>query len=532
MGQFMPRWSHRPPHIVLIVLDTHRLDRLGCYGYPRGTSPNIDAYAASSAVHERAVAPGQWTIPVHASFFTGEPSGVHMTVQGGDVLPTCFPTLAELLRDTGYATVAFCNNPLVGVINNGLRRGFGTYYNYGGAAPSVPSRPARRGLAPFKWVLEQYTQALRRVAYPIQNLFANSGAHFQAALSPFWVPIWTRIAHFKGNTRRSIRDVAHFVRERMGGSVERPHFVFLNLMETHFPFLAPDSFARRFAPRFFDNPRLRDFMKALNRQGARWLTPLDQPQDRQSGEALSDMYDAEVAFQDSLLGELLAVLSEPEHVENTLTMIVADHGEMLGEHRLMGHAFGAYQELIHVPLIVRHPGQWEGCRVAQPVSATRVFHTALDAAGLETYETYYSPAVDVGSRSLAPQSGQAGHTDGAVVCEAYPPRYAIRVAEGYRPEVLDPLRCRANHWAVYDERYKMIRVDGADDRVFDLASDLAEHEPIEAGQASGLVERLGDRLSMFRDQAGDRRPDRWTQGQAQVDDELVRQRLRDLGYVD
>ena len=59
------------PDIVFVVLDTHRADRLGCYGNERGLSPNIDAFSAESALFLRAVAPAQWTVPTHASVFTG-----------------------------------------------------------------------------------------------------------------------------------------------------------------------------------------------------------------------------------------------------------------------------------------------------------------------------------------------------------------------------------------------------------------------------------------------------------------------------
>ena len=528
----MRRPSQRRPHIILIVLDTHRLDRLGCYGYRRNTSPNIDAFAETATVHESAITPGQWTIPAHASFFTGEPSSTHMTLQGGDVLPTRFPVLAEHLRGVGYGTVAFCNNPLVGVINNGLRRGFQSFYNYGGAAPSVPARPCRPALVPFRWLLERYTQALRRIAYPIQNAFANSGSHFQAALSPFWVPIWTRVAHFKGNTPRSIRDVAHFARQSMRTGSRKPQFVFLNLMETHFPLLAPERFVSEFAPGFLNRAPHRDFMRALNSEGSRWLTPLTEPLPEAGSQILSDMYDAEVAYQDHLLGELLEVLDGPDHRENTLVIIVSDHGEMLGEHRLMGHAFGVYQDLVHVPLIIRYPGQTRGRRVDGPVSATRLFHTALDVAGLEAYETYYGPAVDVASRSLAPRPGGALRPDGAVFCEAVAPGYAVRVAEGYRPEVLDELHCRATHWAVYEGQHKLIRVDGVGDRVYSLDVDPQEGHPITAAFGAERATALGAQLAAFSEKAVSRRPQHWTRSQAKVENELVRQRLRDLGYTE
>ncbi|MDY6873789.1 MAG: sulfatase-like hydrolase/transferase [Chloroflexota bacterium] len=68
-------------NVILIVLDTHRFDRIGAYGYGRPTTPNLDDFAGESLFFERAVAPGQWTIPSHASLFSGEVPAVHGTLQ-------------------------------------------------------------------------------------------------------------------------------------------------------------------------------------------------------------------------------------------------------------------------------------------------------------------------------------------------------------------------------------------------------------------------------------------------------------------
>jgi uncharacterized sulfatase len=139
------------PNILLIVLDTQRADRLSCYWSEEErarqvpTSPNLDRLAAESTLFERAIAPAQWTIPSHASLFTGEYPSTHQTVQADLELSPALPTLAELLKLGGYTTVGFCNNPLVGILKNGLRRGFDTFYNYGGALPTRP--PRRQSLA-------------------------------------------------------------------------------------------------------------------------------------------------------------------------------------------------------------------------------------------------------------------------------------------------------------------------------------------------------------------------------------------------
>ncbi|MFL5704743.1 MAG: sulfatase-like hydrolase/transferase, partial [Ktedonobacteraceae bacterium] len=133
------------PDIVLLVLDTQRVDRLSCYGSEEEISPYIDELASDATIFNYAVAPAQWTVPSHASMFTGVYPSTHNTLQSFSVLPRTLPTLAERLRDSGYSTVAFCNNPLVGVVNNGLRRGFHSFLNYSGL---MTSRPNQAGVHP------------------------------------------------------------------------------------------------------------------------------------------------------------------------------------------------------------------------------------------------------------------------------------------------------------------------------------------------------------------------------------------------
>jgi len=153
--------SLAPQNVVFIVLDTHRFDRLGMYGYHRGTSPNLDEFARSAAVFERAIAPAQWTIPSHASMFTGLPPGTHLTTQANSVLDERFLTFAELLADAGYETTAFCNNPLVGVVQNNLKRGFQNFYNYSGATPNIPGDFPDSSIFPFVRIIDHMAAFIR-----------------------------------------------------------------------------------------------------------------------------------------------------------------------------------------------------------------------------------------------------------------------------------------------------------------------------------------------------------------------------------
>lgn len=523
--------SDQHPDIVLIVLDTHRLDRLGCYGYARGTTPNIDAFAESATLFERAISPAQWTIPAHASLFTGEPPSTHVTTQSRDVLDPRHRTLAQRLSAVGYRTVGFCNNPLVGVINNGMRRGFAQFYNYCGAVQSTPKHIERLPDA-MRTAWERYRKATRRIIDPVQNLFATSTEVFQAALNPLWVPLWTRFAHFKGDTPRSIRDAAQFVRREMAPRERAPVFAFLNLMEPHLPYSPAERYVERFAPQVQEEGFARDFVHAFNRQAMRWLIPLDRPFTELESNALSDVYDAEIAYQDHMLAELLGALDEPRHRDETAVIIVADHGEMLGEHRLMGHGFGVYEELVRVPMLVRLPGQTVGQRVPHLVSSQRLFHTVLDCAGQETYETAYGVTVDIACQSLRGESVAPATLDPTVFCEAYAPEFAVQIMERHRPGLAEEMHSRETNWAAYEGHLKLIRVEGRSDELYSLRDDSSEQNALAGDPYAEQRQYLGQQLDSFVEKAISCRLSSDTRAKVDLDDEAVRQRLRALGYID
>ena len=174
------------PHILFIVLDTLRRDRLGVYGYSRPTSPHLDAFAAEATRFDRAVAAAQWTVPSHASMFSGVYPTAHQVTQSSSRLSQTFATAAELLRFHGYHTAAFCNNPLVGVLNNDLQRGFNEFYNYASAVPQRPNEAQRSQL------YRAFMHRFRPFAREVGNQFARHDWLFRRALHPFWVPIWSK----------------------------------------------------------------------------------------------------------------------------------------------------------------------------------------------------------------------------------------------------------------------------------------------------------------------------------------------------
>jgi len=514
-------------NVLMVVLDTHRYDRLGVYGYNRPTTPNLDSIARESLFFEQAVAPGQWTIPSHASLFLGEEPAVHRTLQADDALPKEFQTLASRLGSTGIQTTGFCNNPLVGILQNGFRRGFDHFYNYCGVVPSTPQKTKDDLWKPIRKLWTKYTQVLRKLSYPIQNAFASPNEFFLAALRPLFVPLWTKAANFKGMTARSINETAGFLegveRERSGG-----HFVFLNLMETHMPYAPPDEYMKKFVPYFDETPEAQQFMHAFNRKAMQWLIPLEKPFNEIESATLSDMYDAEVSYQDHLLSALLEKVNTNYHRDHTMVIFLADHGEMLGEHGYMGHGFGLHEELIRVPLFIRLPELQEMITVQKRVSITQLFHTILDYFGFETLSMPYAEEVDVGSQSLLQFTAKHDHVPNYLISEAYPPDNAVRIMNNHTPELIQRFHADRIHRAVYHGEEKMITIDGISNLLFNLAVDPAEQYPY---QNEDQLEALAKALNSYLELSTSRQAYS-SKKKISLEDELVQQRLRDLGYLE
>jgi arylsulfatase A-like enzyme len=121
-----PTQPVRAPNLIVVSIDTLRADRLGSYGYPRPTSPHIDALAARGVRFEHVIAETSWTLPAHMTLFTGRHPTSHGVTGPADALPSDVPTLAELLAEHGYQSFAETSG---GFVHRrfGFDRGFESY---------------------------------------------------------------------------------------------------------------------------------------------------------------------------------------------------------------------------------------------------------------------------------------------------------------------------------------------------------------------------------------------------------------------
>ena len=528
--------SNHPQHpdIVFIVLDTVRADRLSCYGHATETTPHLDAFAEKGVLFERAISPAQWTIPAHGSLFTGEQPSAHGTTQIYDKHSAAYPTLAEHLSAGGYRTAGFCNNPLLGIVENDLDRGFQEFYNYGGVLPNRPDTSGRRADR-FQRAKAWLQKQISRFNGPIQSVFTRDNALLNFVLQPWLVAMWERNINFKGNTHQSIQDVLATLIQHRDKEDRQPILIYLNLMETHLPYRTPPSFSRKFAPTYHHDREARAFMRAFNYRTYDWIAPIREPFAEAQHRVLNEMYNAEVAYEDHLLQSLLSALDRPAIRDNTMVIITSDHGEGLDHHHYIGHSLVVYEDLVRVPLIVRYPpGFPEGKHVDQAVSTRRIFHTILEAAGVDTQpEADDRGPVDTARLSLLNSLNGQTTVQDPVWAEAYPPITLVRLIEQRNPEAVKQFGCRAVRRTIYEGSHKLVTVDDAPCELFDVSTDPAELENRIAVQPE-LTARLHRKLDELVTLAKTRGTQHLSDGfQAQLaSDKQLSARLRRLGYIE
>ncbi|MBK9124755.1 MAG: sulfatase [Chloroflexi bacterium] len=466
------------PNLLVILLDTMRRDRLSLYGHSVSTSPALDSFAESAVVYDRAISPAQWTIPAHASMFTGVYPTTHDLTEADRVLPAELPTAAELLRDSDYHTVGFCNNPLVGVLDHGLIRGFDAFYNYAGAAVNRPFE-RQRG-APVDHAVRRW----RTFARAAGNQFAQREWLFRVSLHPLFTPVWTRLVNYKGSSQNSVDDlIGYMQKHRAGRSARPPLFAFLNLMGTHLPYRPPQDVLDSIAPRL--SAAEYRFVASFNADAARWASPVEAPLEDWQTAALETFYDAEIRAQDRALHRLFDYLRASRALSDTVVIVTADHGEGHGDHGYFGHSFVVNHELTHVPLVIRHPDDTRnGTRSDEVVSTRRVFHTLLDGAGIDMPGN----RATIRPADLSLLNDEA--VDGPVFTEAFPPQAFLSVLRHRAPKLIHALSLTQVRRGIINGDLKLTTLADTPEALYDVHADPAETRDLLAERPDAVAELL------------------------------------------
>lgn len=392
------------PDVVLLVLDTTRADRLGAFGHSRPTTPHLSALAAHATLYSDAVSPAVWTLPGHASIFTGLYPSEHDSDHTRPLAREAV-TLAEWFRACGYRTASFAANQMFRESASwGLTQGFETAW-----CEQPPNTRIPLARATF-WALRQLLPRLGSA---------------RSAVIAFSEPFIPALRESQPQARDVIRPALRWL-DAVGERA--PRLLFVNLMEAHGMQREHDCGAQRFGSGRPIGPYQVAHMREVE-AGQREANPADI-------ERLRDSYDSAVACLDQHVGELLAGLRERNVLERALVAVVADHGEMLGDQGAFGHRGEVWQGLVHVPLLLKLPGQSEGSVCSAPTDTAALAGVLPALAGLPRLERVPTWA---GDASWVPAFV------GARVLESSDPTLAITEIEPEDPQAPCPLPQRRAH---------------------------------------------------------------------------------------
>jgi len=456
-----PPPQNEPPNIVVFLVDTLRADRLGIYGYDRRpTSAKLDALAAESVVFDNAYATSPWTLPTVASMATSGYSCAHGVVDDRKKLPAGMATMAERLAEHGYLTMGLYGNAYAGP-SFGLDRGF-EHYTY--------SR--RNNAAKVEPLLDLAAADGRPFLLYVHNMEPHGGERFQGEQPTSFDPAVSKelrktlLERFDAYRRLTRKD---FARKQPLGTTDNTEEQQVEL---------------DYMDRYFD--------------------------------AHDVLYDGAIRLADRRFGSVIDLLSDRGLLDNTVVVFLSDHGEELGEHGGWQHDQSVYEELIHIPLVIRLPGALNaGRRVDSIVTLVDVAPTLLALAGVP------DPGASPHGRDLgALMTGKTGgEEEGPIVV-------AVR----------DNKKKYFAPWKIGRGDLNIAIREGALKAIVNIEIGTVEIYDLEAdpGETDDLADRRPDEAARFAEHAATWLSQCGTgaEGASSHLDEATVDRLRALGYVD
>jgi len=432
------------PNIVIVVLDSVRRDHLSAYGYPRNTTPNIDRLAEASVVFRNAYAASSWTIPSHASLFTGLYPSAHRADFDTRYLDARHATLASVASGRGYRTACFTANGFISHHTN-LDHGFGESVDV-------------RRLGPFK-----------------------KGLLGRASRSAY--RRWHNMAGRDRGSARLTRLAKAWLADSSPGA---PFLLFLNYMDCHLPYNL------RTADRYrFVDPRNRKRADAVPQDPFAIMARGEKLSEGQLRD-LKSLYDGALFHLDLQVGALVQELDRLHLADNTVLIVTADHGESFGEHGLLDHQYGLYEHLIAVPLVVRLPGEDRaGEEISEIVQHTDLMPTVAGWVGAS------SPDALKGTTPLFGSERREW-----AISEYLVPNLPTLLRRAPDADVSGFDRAFR---AIRDERYKLVVSRGGDANLYDLQEDPLESTDVSGAhpaRADALRQQLETLLGAWP-QVGD-----------------------------
>jgi arylsulfatase A-like enzyme len=352
-------------NFLLITFDALCAEDLSLYGSKLATSPNIDRFAGKSTVFTRFYSASTFTTPTVATLLTGlypSESLVYHLQSNADVANRPV-TLPHLLRDQGYVTGAFVTNP------------FAYYYTK---------------------LLEHDFDALPEPDFPagkLQSIWHGTGLLHQDTLVGCRIDeykdmehAWAGLMRIPNNLSIRYRPRAAFEEARgIIRSLPEGFFLWVHVVTPHHPYLPDPADQNRFIPQAEVELFAEEF-------GDRWV-PHYPPSQQSQVDRRRLAYDEFVATADRAFGDFMADLEASGRMENTTVIVSADHGESFEGGVFQHRSQYLTGPVVHVPLIIRRPGQETGRTVKVTADQSSLPPTLLQMSGLAVPSAMKSPSL-------------------------------------------------------------------------------------------------------------------------------------------
>ncbi len=356
------------PNIILVTFDALTARNMSVYGYDRGTTPFIKKWAEKASVFTMTEAASNYTAPTTASLMTGKRVWTHRRFPQATATPPVnskTENLALLLKKNGYSNYAFIQNQDASVENLGMSNSFHF-------APRAGDFVKVASIGGF---IDKQLEQLFGGKFEVYNWIGQDDFIFNSSLSKF--------IHKAYITEYPPEMVFNRFLETIDNNTHRPFFAWIHLLPPHEPYLPPEQYAGTYNP----SSEMREKSIQFNflRYDYRLFQRNSHPQPeefRRKVNTLRAYYDEFILYCDGQFKYFFEGLEKKNLIENTVVILSADHGESF-DHDYFQHGDShLYEQVTHIPLIIKEPGQTNGLVIDNIVEQIDIPATILEFADI------------------------------------------------------------------------------------------------------------------------------------------------------
>ncbi len=375
VGRAAPQAGGDSPNILVLVADAFSAQHASLYGYPRQTTPNLEQFAAQATVYHHHYAAANFTTPGAASMLTGVYPWTHraFNTRGTVTEEYTRQNFFSALEGSPYYRAAYSHNGYVVLFLNQFRR----WIDY--------QKPSEDLFLADEIVLDGLFPSDQNVALSGEDMIFTRNNRQPSSLFLSLFDEWRRFFLLKQIEKRRgadypngfpmvdenfhpylLEDASDWLIQELP-QMPRPFFMYYHVLPPHEPYRPRREFSDLFQDDFRPPVKKAHFFAQNLPQSS-----LDERRRE---------YDRYVAFVDAELGRILQALGQNGLLDNTAVIFTSDHGQMF-ERGIHGHITPTlYHPLLHVPLLIRRPGQTTRQDVYAPTSAIDLLPTVAHLAG-------------------------------------------------------------------------------------------------------------------------------------------------------